>query len=360
MIYGMPNVRTRRPARAAHRPRVSIVVPLYNYGHFLGECIDSILTQDGVDVDVLVIDDASTDDSLTIAHAIAAADNRVRVVSNQPNIGMVATINDGLWSVEGDYVVKMDADDMLTPAALARATALLEAHPSVGFVYGFPVAFAESPPHHSRTKVRSWTVWSGHDWLEIRCRKGSNCIMQPEVVMRREALHAAGRYRPAMGHAPDFDMWLRLAAIADVGRINGADQGYYRLHPDSWQRTMSDFYLRDLEAARNAFTHLFDGPGSAFPDASILLMKARRAIAINAINRARRACDEGSAPDEPIDEYLALALDVWPDAFRLRQWHALERKRRIASGHTHAATMGRLVRDIEGRLRWRRWRWTGV
>src|SRR3954454_12361504 len=125
--------------------RVSVVIPLHNYGHFLPECVASVLAQEGVDVDVLIIDDASTDDSLSVASEIAAGDDRVRVVASERNGGMVATITRGLWEVDGEYLVKLDADDLLTPGALARATALLQAHPSVGFVYGFPVAFTESP-----------------------------------------------------------------------------------------------------------------------------------------------------------------------------------------------------------------------
>jgi glycosyltransferase involved in cell wall biosynthesis len=356
---------TRRPVRAARsrRPRVSVVIPLYNYGHFLGECVDSILAQDGVELDVLIVDDASTDDSLSVAEAIAERDSRVRVAANERNLGMVPTMNKGLWAVDGEYVVKFDADDVLTPGALARATALLDAHPSVGFVYGFPVAFNQSPPPPARTKVRSWTVWSGHDWFEIRCRKGANCIFQPEVVMRTAVLHEAGQYRAEVGHAPDFEMWLRLATIADVGRVNGAHQGYYRIHPNSWQRTLNDFYLVDLDRHRQIFDILFSDRARAFPDAERLSATARRAIALNAIERACRAYDEGTADDEPIDGYVALALDVYPAAPQLREWRSLERRRKAGAeraARVPAARAKRLQRDLEDRLRWRQWRWSGV
>jgi glycosyltransferase involved in cell wall biosynthesis len=342
---------------------VSVVVPLHNYAHYLRECIDSVLAQEGVEVDVLIIDDASTDRSLDVAATIAEGDSRVRVISNERNLGMVPTMNKGLWSVDGEYLVKFDADDVLTPGALARATALLEAHPSVGFVYGFPVAFTDSPPPAARTRVRSWTVWSGHDWIGIRCRKGDNCIFQPEVVMRAAVLREAGKYRVEMGHAPDFDMWLRLATIADVGRVNGAHQGFYRVHPHSWQRTMSDFHLADLERHRDIFATLFDEHASAFADASRLSSMARRAIANNALERACRAYDEGTAGEEPTDRYVVLALEVYPEASSLRRWRALERRRRIGAeraARVPRARAKRLQRDVEDRVRWRQWRWRGV
>ena len=285
----MPNALIRRPTAPRRVPRVSVVVPLYNYGHFLDECVGSILSQEGVEVDVLIIDDASTDESLSIAEAIADRESRVRVSPNVRNLGMVPTMNRGLWEVDGEYLVKFDADDVLTPGALARATALMEAHPSVGFVYGFPVTFSQSPPPPARTKVRSWTIWAGHDWIRIRCRKGANCIYQPKVVMRASALRRAGKYRVELGHAPDFDMWMRLAAVADVGRVNGPAQGYYRIHSQSWQRTMSDFYLKDLDRHRQIFASLFEEHGGKFPDAPRMSAMAAHSIALNAIDRASRA-----------------------------------------------------------------------
>jgi hypothetical protein len=341
---------------------VSVVVPLFNYGRYLRESIESVLSQDGVDLDVLIIDDASTDDSLGVAKALAARNGRVRVLSNDTNMGMVPTVNRGISAVDGEYIVKMDADDLLTPGALSRAAALLDRHPSVGFVYGFPVAFVDSPPPSARTTVRSWTVWPGQDWLRIRCRKGRNCIMQPEVVIRATVLDRAGEYRAEMGHAPDFDMWLRLALIADVGRINGAHQGYYRIHPESWQRSMSDFQLRDLETQWKIFSRLFDGPGASLPDLSRLSLAARRAIALRAIAHVSQAVDEGQVSQQPIDSYLALAINAWPQAHSHRQWRSLQRRLEDPSSalHAPAAGMRRFARDIEGRLRWRRWRWSGV
>jgi Glycosyl transferase family 2 len=355
--------RILRPRPLARRPRVSVMIPLYNYSQFLGECVDSILTQDGVEVDLLIIDDASTDDSLAVAEAIAAADGRVRLVANERNIGMVPTINRGLWDVDAEYVVKFDADDVLTPGALARATALLDANPSVGFVYGFPVEFNSSPPPPARTAVRSWSIWSGHDWLTIRCRKGRNCIMQPEVVMRATALHEAGQYNTELPHGSDFEMWLRLATVADVGRVNGAHQGYYRVHDQSMQRTVHAGLLTDLRAHRDSFRNVLTEAGDRLPDADRLSCIARRAIAANVIGEACRAYDDGSAPEEPIDAFLALALDVYPGARKLSAWRSLERRGSL--GPKRAQTAGtipfrRLARDIEDRLRWRRWRWSGV
>jgi len=338
---------------------VSVVIPLHNYGHFLTECVDSILGQEGVEVDVLIIDDASSDDSLAVARALAG-DPRVSVSANGINRGMIPTINDGLWSVDGEYVVKMDADDILTPGALARATALLDADDSLGFVYGFPVAFSDSPPPPARTSVRSWTVWLGRDWLEIRCRKGRNCIMQPEVVMRTAVLHRAGPYKPDLPHGSDLEMWLRLAALANVGRVNGAHQGYYRVHQQSMQRQMDNYYLRDLEAVGRAFESVFADVGALVPGAAELHSMARRAVAESALRHAWRAYDERQGP---IDDYLAFAVARWPEMARSPRWRSLDARNRTArraAQEPGARAARRSIRDLEDRLRWRRWRWAGV
>ena len=149
---------------------VSVVIPCYNYGHFLPDCVNSVLTdQPGVDIRVLVIDDASTDDSAQVAKQIAANDSRVEVITHSLNAGHLATYNEGLldWA-DGDYAVLLSADDQLTPGALSRACALLDAHPEVGFSYGHPVWFKHpGPPPPARMQAavgRSGPVsggWSG-------------------------------------------------------------------------------------------------------------------------------------------------------------------------------------------------------
>src|SRR4051812_45731281 len=101
--------------------RVSVVIPCYNYGEYLAACVDSVLAQAGVDVEILVIDDASTDDSARTATAIAGRDPRVEVRVHRANIGHIRTYNEGLAWASGDYTVLLSADDLLAPGALRRA-----------------------------------------------------------------------------------------------------------------------------------------------------------------------------------------------------------------------------------------------
>jgi hypothetical protein len=344
------------------RPTVSIVVPCYRYGHHLPGAVASALGQPGVDVDVIVVDDASPDDSAAVGAALARSDPRVRFVEHSTNQGHIATYNDGLALATGDYVVLLSADDLLTPGSLARATALLEAHPTVGFAYGHPREFADSPPA-AGTTVRDWTIWSGHDWLARRCRSGRNCIFCPEVVMRRSVQEAIGGYNPALPHSGDLEMWLRAAVVADVGRVNGADQGYYRIHDQSMQRTIYAGVLRDLEERRAAFASVLLDPRLGVRDGAALYARACRSLALAALDRVAWAYDHGATDDEPVAEYVAFAAEVDPGVVGSARWRVVQHRRERGPERCQRglAVRGRLVtRDLGERIRWRRWRRSGV
>ncbi len=251
------NVHVERPRRLEGRcPLVSVVVPCYNYGHYLLDCVKSVLDQQDVRVDVLIIDDASPDGSAEVASRFAAQDNRVRTICHDTNKGHIATYNEGLAQARGDYAVLLSADDLMTPGCLSRATALMEAHPSVGLTYGFSVDLtdAELPP--ARTDATSWIIWQGHKWLAHRCKTGQNVLRSPEAVMRTSLLHQFGGYRADLPHSGDFEMWMRAATVSDIGFIGGADQAYYRIHSNNMHHTSFDLYA-DVRERLRAFDHIF-------------------------------------------------------------------------------------------------------
>ena len=212
--------------------QVSIIVPCYKYAHFLDECVGSVVTQPGVDVRVLIIDDASPDDTPAVAAALAARDSRIAYRRHAVNQGHIATYNEGLAWADGDYTVLLSADDMLTPGALLRATRLLDAHPEVGFVYGPAVTFAGEPRPQPRipSEAIQWRVWQGREWLEAMCASNLFYISTPAVIVRTRLQHELGGYRAELPHAGDTEMWMRFAAHAAVGEILDADQAYYRIH----------------------------------------------------------------------------------------------------------------------------------
>src|SRR5207247_3262439 len=107
--------------------RVAVCVPCYNYGRFLVQCVESILRQTGVDVRVLIIDDGSPDNTQAVGERLAIEDPRVEFRRHTVNQGHVATYNEGIEWAEGDYLLLLSADDVLTDGALARASAVMDA-----------------------------------------------------------------------------------------------------------------------------------------------------------------------------------------------------------------------------------------
>jgi glycosyltransferase involved in cell wall biosynthesis len=265
---------------------VSIVVPCYNYGRFLPECVGSVLSQDGVEVSVLIIDDASTDDSFQIATRLAASDPRVRAERHQTNKGHIATYNEGLAQATGKYSVLISADDVLAPGSLRRATELMESHPNVGFVYGGNVRF-RSPEQLATPTVfprpPGWEVQTGRQWLTALCRAGRNPITSPEVVVRTELQQRLGGYRQELPHSGDLEMWMRFAAHADVGIFRNVVHAYARDHDTNMQRTRFASHLSRLVQRKDAFDYAFGHYGDRIDPSGQLQRAAYRALRADAL-----------------------------------------------------------------------------
>ena len=348
--------------QAARLPRVSVIIANYNYGRYLAESVGSALSQAHADIQVVIVDDASTDDSLDVARRLAASDPRVRLIERAVNGGPVAAFNDGLGAADGDYLIRLDADDLLTPGSVARATALAEAFPAVGLVYGHPVHFSgEASAVHSGLEASGWTVWSGTDWLELRCRLGHNCITSPEVLMRASVVDQVGGMR-ALAHTHDLEWWMRIARASDVGWIAGADQALHRVHDDSLSAREVDV-IRDLHERADAFGTLFtDGRGDPAEDERMLGI-ARDALGNEALVRVTQAYAAGRGDSEETRELVDYVRELRGTVEGLPRSSALALAVRL--GRQRARRSPRLIalavahrRDLaRGRSRWLR---TGV
>jgi glycosyltransferase involved in cell wall biosynthesis len=309
---------------------VSVVIPCYKYGHFLEDVISSVLDdQESIDVRVLIIDDASPDESAETARKIATRDPRVEVVVHSANAGNIATYNEGLleWA-DGDYCALVSADDRLTPGALRRARDLLDAHPSAGFVYGRAAWVTDGAPlPPARMRVRGWSVWPGEWWLERLYRQGENPITSPEVVIRTSLLKRVGGYDARLPHAADMELWMRLAANAEVGFIRGVDQAYYRLHQQNMRKAYGA--LRDLRERRLVFETVLERYSKTLPPAKGLSGIVRRKLSREALWAAGRAYDHGATEQSDVDELMAFAFDCWPGVSRLPLYRTLQSRNGI-------------------------------
>jgi glycosyltransferase involved in cell wall biosynthesis len=341
---------------------VSVVVPCYNYGKFLPQCVDSVLAQPGVDVDVLIVDDASPDGSGEVAQAIAQRDPRVSVIRHERNCGHIATYNEGLERATGDYAVMLSADDIIPIGAFARAVALMEANPSVGFAYGHPVNFSGPEPPAERSRVFGWSVWSGGSWIRAQSRRGLNCIYCTEVVMRNSTLKSVGGFRGNLPHTADLELWLRFATVADVGHVNGADQAFRRIHGDSMMQTGYSDALIDLVERKKTYDIFFTSDGAKVNGSRAAHNVVLRRLAAEAIEHACRILASGGEYSPSAEDYVEFAHETCPEVAGLRAWREYRLLTSPSEGRLSAVWRRGYAaeRDLSGRIRYRRWQVAGV
>jgi glycosyltransferase involved in cell wall biosynthesis len=260
---------------------VDVVIPCYRYAHYLRGCVDSVLSQDGVDVRVLIIDDCSPDDTTAVATALASEDRRVEFRRHEVNRGHIATYNEGLleWA-EADYSLLLSADDLLMPGSLGRATRLMDANPAVVMTHGREIRTADpSRASESVSADSSGRVMSRIEFWELSCREAGNIVSTPSAVVRTNVQKAIGGYRHDLPHAGDMEMWLRFAAHGPIGFID-ACQAIYRVHGEN----MSVGFRgpRDLEQRWAAFEAVFREHGHRLPERSRLERLARQCLAESA------------------------------------------------------------------------------
>lgn len=338
---------------------VSVVIPCYKYGRYLDEAVASVTdAQQGVDVRVLIIDDASPDDSAVVAQKLADRDPRVEVRVHSVNQGHIATYNEGLieWA-DGDYCVLMSADDRLTPGALRRARDFLDANPNAGFVHGNALRFTDGTPlPPARAEPGGDSVVAGHWWFAQWFREIHNLVHTHTVVVRTALQKEVGGYDPRLPHAGDMELWMRLAAHADVGYLRGVDQAYTRIHGrNMW---MSFNPLQDLAQRKLVYETILDRYGYLLPDKDRASDLVHRKLSQEALWIAARAYDRGRTARTPVEDLEDFALNCWPRARELPQYSTLQLRKRVGPRlmpYLQPVVLSAVVH--EARIRYRRESW---
>ncbi len=201
-------------------PLVSVVIPTYNGAHFLAETVESVLAQTYPNLEVLVVDDGSTDATPAIA---ASYGPRVRYV-RQANAGTAAARNRGVAEAYGEYVALLDHDDLWLPHKLERQLPAFAADPSVGVAFA-GIEFFRTETGEVTAQYFPGTELGPHDLLAHRV------LPIQTVVFRRSALDAVGPFDVRLRGTDDWDMGIRLSARF---RIVGVPEtlARVRLHPD--------------------------------------------------------------------------------------------------------------------------------
>jgi glycosyltransferase involved in cell wall biosynthesis len=189
-------------------PLVSILVPCYNYAHYLPQCLSSIFSQQGnIDFELILIDDASTDNTLEILNS--QTDPRVRVLRNEQNQGHARTVEKALRAARGALITRIDPDDRFRPEFLQLTTPIFERHPDVGLVYG-DAAMIDT--HGKQTAASCDRQHHGRAFHgnELVALLEHNFVCAPTVIARRECWLDA---LPVPTHLA-FNDWYFTTSIA--------------------------------------------------------------------------------------------------------------------------------------------------
>ena len=208
-------------------PAVSVLLPVYNAQRYLPAAVESVLGQTFKDFELIAVDDGSTDRSKEVLDRYAAADPRMRVIS-RPNAGLVASLNEALAIARGHFIARMDADDIALPDRFAKQVDYLTAHPEC-VLLGSHVITMDSDGYLISPMP---DIAFGHDRIDSALLRRGWPMVHPTVMMRADALRAAGAYRAETWPYEDHDLFLRMA---EVGRVENLPDVllHYRKHAAS-------------------------------------------------------------------------------------------------------------------------------
>lgn len=192
---------------------ISVVIPVYNGASTLRQSLDSMLTQTIHELELLVIDDGSSDGSDRIIAEYASRDSRVTAILNKRNIGLAASLNHGLERARHELVARMDQDDEALPERLPRQLEFMSENPAITVAGSFVLKMG-------RTRQQDRLVRLPTTPRDVaRTLPRENCLYHPSVVLRRTPVLEAGGYRAEFRNAEDYELWLRLSRRHDLANI---------------------------------------------------------------------------------------------------------------------------------------------
>lgn len=199
----------------SYLPLVSVCVPTYNDGPFLRQCLESLAAQSYANLEILVGDDASSDDTPAVVQAVAETSRQpICYVRNERNLGQFENVNALVARARGAYVAVYHSDDVYTPHIVEKEVAFLEAHPHVGAVFALDWRIDDAGQITGRTRlmpdVRPNAPLRLPDVLPSLLRHKNRILRAPTFLGRAALLRTAGPFRSDYDIAGDFEMWLRL------------------------------------------------------------------------------------------------------------------------------------------------------
>jgi len=227
-------------------PKVSVCMPNYNYGHFIGQAIQSVSDQTFTDFELIIVDDTSTDNSVSVIQSFF--DPRIRFYRNEKNIGRVKNINKCISLAQGEYITILPSDGMYTSDSLAKRAKILDSNPSVGLVFSSAKIIGEKGViiRESRRFQDNWIMRGEKVFKSLIL---GNYIPALTSMVRKECYTVLGTFNEEIATGMrDWEMWLRVALNYDVAYIQQS-LAFEREHSGN----ISDYYFRTNIGDMNAY-----------------------------------------------------------------------------------------------------------
>jgi glycosyltransferase involved in cell wall biosynthesis len=272
---------------------VSVVMPAYNVAPYLGAAIESVMDQTFTDLELIIVDDGSTDATPEIAAACAARDPRVRLLQ-QPNGGISSARNLGLRAASGAVIAILDSDDMWSPGFLAAQMRILERRPEIDIVTGnawllYGVGGQPSPAPGPRASARPVPDFRpAPDLTRILTDETAVFIMS---IFRYRVYQTIGGFDESLRTNEDYDFWLRAATAGFLFYRNDEPLGYYRQRDDSLSASELRMVRGILRVYQKLRPQLADHPAElAILDSQVARFESERLA-----GEARQAIETGDA-----------------------------------------------------------------
>lgn len=260
-------------------PMISISIPAFNAGRYLGATLDSIRSQTFADWELIVVEDGSRDETEALVCAFATTVNQsVRYVRHEKNKGLPATRNTGIENARAEWIALLDSDDLWTPGHLSGLVAAADRHPGALLVHSGSILFESDSGAELETRAPKLEHLSSFP----RSLFVADYIIQPSSVMIKKSLwERVGGFDPAFRYVEDREMWVRCARSGATFAFTGSNSCLYRKHASA----LSTHSAEMAEASAQVFDRHLDW--EAIPD-SIRRTRASEAWAAAGKLRQRR------------------------------------------------------------------------
>ena len=225
-------------------PKVSIVMAVYNGKKYLREAIDSILGQSFQDFEFIIVDDASVDGSVDVIKGYQ--DPRIKLIINEENMRLPRSLNRGMSYASGEYIARMDADDISMPDRIEKQVLFMDAHPDVAASSGNYIVIDETGKQHYLEKVRRGKQLERYVLLP-------SPLVHPAATFRRSLLNEGYWYDEKYSSSQDYDLWLRIHEKYSLDNISETLL-QYRIHGSSTSLTKREQQLQNACEIFNKFS----------------------------------------------------------------------------------------------------------